>query len=254
MRLKAKYPTESLTPPLDILCVWLAHLIRNESYSSYCKEIQRREADECNIPLTLNEEDYSKVGRKGILREVYLTFSFQKTAELYETEYNEPILLDTASVSSFLNTSTTATSSKHLPTALDLLRDRDWLHLDNGILLRVQKSVSDEQLSKCIREARRSYFFPCALYSTFFFQYSQFLYLKAKYPSLSLPATSLVDLMWHAHLLHAREYRSDCVDLLGFHLLHDPWPDTSEELDKKAFDEECDIWRTEFNMAPWLDF
>jgi hypothetical protein len=36
-------------------------------------------------------------------------------------------------------------------------------------------------------------------------QYEQFLYLHAKYPGYGLPASALVDLMWHAHMLFPRE-------------------------------------------------
>ncbi len=70
--------------------------------------------------------------------------------------------------------------------------------------------------------------------------------MRAKYPSLDLPATAHVDLMWHAHMLHTTAYDADCARLLGYRLLHEPWPDSSAAEDSAAFAQLDELWEREF--------
>jgi hypothetical protein len=57
--------------------------------------------------------------------------------------------------------------------------------------------------------------------------YRRFLCLVALYPNTPLVPSADIDIFWHAHILHTRKYLSDCYDVLGYFLHHEP----SEESD-----------------------
>lgn len=118
-------------------------------------------------------------------------------------------------------------------------------------------------------------------------QYSQYLYLLAKYASPAaggggsgggsggggggggahdgkwevheqqLPASGVVDAVWHAHLLHAAAYRRDSERVVGFALLHRPWPAASSaERDAALFARLHALWHKEFDAKhhPQFEF
>lgn len=62
-------------------------------------------------------------------------------------------------------------------------------------------------------------------------QYKNFLFLKWKYGShYQLPPSVDIDEVWHAHILHTKDYDQFCKHIFGTFLHHHP----SEERDKHA--------------------
>uniref|UniRef100_Q46NB4 Putative Uncharacterized conserved protein n=2 Tax=Cupriavidus TaxID=106589 RepID=Q46NB4_CUPPJ len=53
--------------------------------------------------------------------------------------------------------------------------------------------------------------------------YRQFLKMAAKYPGVPAVPSEQVDAFWHAHILDTRRYASDCVNIFGHVLHHDPY-------------------------------
>lgn len=54
-------------------------------------------------------------------------------------------------------------------------------------------------------------------------EYRRFLTLHLLHPTLALVPNRLVDLFWHAHILDTQRYASDCQQLFGYVLHHDPY-------------------------------
>ncbi|HEY6141603.1 MAG TPA: glycine-rich domain-containing protein-like [Thermoanaerobaculia bacterium] len=52
--------------------------------------------------------------------------------------------------------------------------------------------------------------------------YRKFLILCAKYPGETIVPTTLIDEVWHNHVLHTRKYQEDCRSIFGEMLHHDP--------------------------------
>jgi hypothetical protein len=62
-------------------------------------------------------------------------------------------------------------------------------------------------------------------------EYKYFVYLLLLTgESLSIP-TKLVDLIWHAHILHTREYVSFCNEVAGGYIHHKPYIYTDEKFE-----------------------
>jgi len=57
-------------------------------------------------------------------------------------------------------------------------------------------------------------------------QYRNYLLLKKKYPEYNLPPSKDIDDVWHAHILHTKEYRTFCKQAFSHeddqYLDHDP--------------------------------
>ena len=74
-------------------------------------------------------------------------------------------------------------------------------------------------------------------------QYRNYLFLKFKYGKThSLPPSSDIDEVWHAHILHTEEYTEFCQNVFGFFLHHHPHHGKDNELTDvdiaKAFEQE----------------
>ncbi len=57
-------------------------------------------------------------------------------------------------------------------------------------------------------------------------QYRNYLFLRKKYPNEKLPPSKEIDDVWHAHVLHTRDYRHFCKQVFAHcedqYLDHDP--------------------------------
>jgi hypothetical protein len=53
-------------------------------------------------------------------------------------------------------------------------------------------------------------------------EYKRFLTLKIRNPKTSLSPTSLMDKVWHMHILDTKRYAADCERMFGKFLHHDP--------------------------------
>jgi hypothetical protein len=60
------------------------------------------------------------------------------------------------------------------------------------------------------------------------YEYKKFLFLNIKYAGNRIPMSKLVDDIWHAHLLHTRNYSKLCSEVAGFFIHHTP-TNTDEE-------------------------
>jgi hypothetical protein len=81
-------------------------------------------------------------------------------------------------------------------------------------------------------------------------QYRRFLSLKRKYPGVSLVPTDDIDMVWHAHILDTQNYATDCENLFGEFLHHNPFfgahgDETQEEM-AIHFEETSTLWQSEY--------
>lgn len=54
-------------------------------------------------------------------------------------------------------------------------------------------------------------------------EYLRYLFLRKKYSHENLlPPSRDIDEVWHAHILHTREYQQDCETIFGEYLQHNP--------------------------------
>jgi len=60
-------------------------------------------------------------------------------------------------------------------------------------------------------------------------EYKKFLLIKKSYVDLELAPSSLVDVIWHSHILDTKRYMEDCNKIFGYYLHHNPSFDPNEE-------------------------
>lgn len=79
-------------------------------------------------------------------------------------------------------------------------------------------------------------------------KYKNFLVLRYKYPKTSLVPTKEIDEVWHAHILHTKEYTKDCQRFFGKYLHHNPASGASEEKKrlKKSYENTTKLYWEEF--------
>jgi len=77
--------------------------------------------------------------------------------------------------------------------------------------------------------------------------YERMLYLMAKHPhrlsEFSPPA--MLDLFWHAHLMHPKAYINDMLRSVGAIVDHQPWPDMSKKAQRSS-SSNVEVWSLEF--------
>ncbi|MCD6047379.1 MAG: hypothetical protein K0S08_1026 [Gammaproteobacteria bacterium] len=69
--------------------------------------------------------------------------------------------------------------------------------------------------------------------------YKNYLFLLKKYPGQTIPPSKQIDEFWHEHILHTRQYYSDCLQIFGQYLHHfpgEPSKDAHQEF-VRMFDE-----------------
>ena len=81
-------------------------------------------------------------------------------------------------------------------------------------------------------------------------EYKRYLHLTKKYPNASLVPHSLMDDMWHQHILDTRAYHKDSNLIFGEYLHHYPYFGLRDEMDHQnlvsSFEETQDIYEREF--------
>jgi hypothetical protein len=90
-------------------------------------------------------------------------------------------------------------------------------------------------------------------------EYRKFLILCKENPDVAIVPSSFVDDFWHFHILDTQKYQEDCETLFGYFLHHFPYfgmrGKEHEENLKKAWEETCQLYRTNFGELPidlWL--
>ena len=59
--------------------------------------------------------------------------------------------------------------------------------------------------------------------------YRSFLKLKKLYPKRNIIPSAEIDIFWHHHILHTKEYYADCESIFGSYLHHTPGGDTKAD-------------------------
>ena len=81
-------------------------------------------------------------------------------------------------------------------------------------------------------------------------EYKRFLHLNHKFPDNTIVPQTVMDLMWHQHILDTRAYHKDCFSVFGEYFHHFPYFGIRSEEDKKdletAFNETQKIYVAEF--------
>jgi hypothetical protein len=81
-------------------------------------------------------------------------------------------------------------------------------------------------------------------------EYKRYLHLTKKFPDASLVPHSIMDDMWHQHILDTRAYHKDCDLIFGEYLHHYPYFGLRSEKDQQnlifSFDETQKIYEVEF--------
>ncbi|MDO6569014.1 hypothetical protein Q4561_18220 [Alteromonas sp. 1_MG-2023] len=72
-------------------------------------------------------------------------------------------------------------------------------------------------------------------------EYKKFLYLKLRYPKVSLVPNKLVDKFWHEHILDTKSYQDDCNKIFGHFIHHFPYFGIYGEEDQNALQQSFDI-------------
>ncbi len=81
-------------------------------------------------------------------------------------------------------------------------------------------------------------------------RYIQYLGLIQNHPGANIAPTRDIDLMWHVHMLHPRQYYEDCQRLFGDILDHDGGfgeaPEEKPELER-VFAETAKLWEQTYS-------
>lgn len=79
--------------------------------------------------------------------------------------------------------------------------------------------------------------------------YKKFFYLASKHPNQALTPTSIIDKMWHLHMLHPVAYNKDCLNICGYIIDHKPsFKKLNDVLEKLSenLQETAILWEKEF--------
>ena len=67
-------------------------------------------------------------------------------------------------------------------------------------------------------------------------EYRRFLELEFRYPDWNFAPTSIMDDLWHQHILDTKTYTRDCMDILGKYLHHSPSFDDSDSRNNRIIE------------------
>jgi hypothetical protein len=223
-----------LVPPLDVMAVWAALLIRNFQYASMCSDEHRDVVME--PPLFVVSADGERVLHgTSKLGAMSLADAKQRTIELYAEHYNDEVLHynidDVAALEPPFNepfdetphmlVRSTPQWPVHIYLSVDeFIKDRRWL----GEYLECMPSVAsvDEAI-----DAPRHVHLPALL------AYQRFVALSQKIVGSCTPRSANKispyisgdqDLFFHVHLLFPLRWGADFARLIGKPIYHDPWP------------------------------
>jgi len=116
----------------------------------------------------------------------------------------------------------------------DVIKDRDWI----GLFKRYTEGVEKENFDMFLREGKKGY--------------EQFMEMcKENVGSDHLEPTYPIDLMWHSHMMHPREYERYCGERLMQELLvHEPWPEkfTVDQMFENL-EESDEIWKKKYGAS-----
>ena len=81
-------------------------------------------------------------------------------------------------------------------------------------LTRIRDMIDAADLTNVLNRLVKIEGWPVKAAKTGIVLYRNFLYLLAKYPNTLLPPSQEMDEVWHAHILHTRDYRNFCEQYL----------------------------------------
>lgn len=82
-------------------------------------------------------------------------------------------------------------------------------------------------------------------------KYKNFLRLKVMQEKLISVPTYEIDEVWHAHILHTKQYMEDCSKIFGYYLHHAPASPTGEdsEIMEKYYQKTARLYESTFNES-----
>lgn len=86
-------------------------------------------------------------------------------------------------------------------------------------------------------------------------RYKNFLTLILKYPDLRSVPTEDIDEVWHAHILHTRNYIADCEAIFGRYIHHSPFStdEQAQEDLSERFNQVARLYEKEFSERYTID-
>lgn len=85
-------------------------------------------------------------------------------------------------------------------------------------------------------------------------EYRKFLTLCACYPDEAIVPSTIIDDLWHLHILDTQKYAEDCSQFLGYFLHHFPYFGMRGDADKenltKAWLKTLDLYAIAFGTVP----
>src|SRR3990167_11032977 len=90
-------------------------------------------------------------------------------------------------------------------------------------------------------------------------EYAKFLYLCSLFPNDHIIPGKVIDVIWHEHILHTKDYMEFCDEVFKQYLHHEPkdYSKPSDENDKVLFEKTLDKYKTQYgHTAPkscWID-
>lgn len=85
------------------------------------------------------------------------------------------------------------------------------------------------------------------------FEYVRYLRIAQAYPKVSIVPSVLVDEIWHDHILHTKQYHSDCRAMFGDYMHHLPETDPLAGGVKPDIEETLSLYARLFGELPPSD-
>ncbi|CAF3335140.1 unnamed protein product [Rotaria sp. Silwood2] len=272
MQLKALYlPNVLLIPTLDIEIVWQTHLLRPEIYRADCLRLFRHVVDH-----SLSTTEIQRPSKEQ---------AFRETCQFYEERFGEKycelpsdnndwkttfdVLYDQ---DSFINQPEKAYSywdraffefSSNPPkqyenpfsfTEAEIIIDGRWLDLCKTFM---HDSLHRASLHDYYGRSRNYIDLGTGAMHRLKKSYERFLYMAAKCPLKErndfIPPTYAIDIIWHAHMQEPLKYATDCLRLVGYIIVHAPWPIIEDKKIKQEKERKDSIWKEEFQSEISMD-
>jgi hypothetical protein len=116
-----------------------------------------------------------------------------------------------------------------------------------------RKAVDAIDLDGILREVARAHRWTPARTREAEHWYRDFLYLRSRHAEPVPMIHKDADTVWHAHILHTRQYAADCERVFGQLLHHEP---LGQKLGAKQLKEHrqraADVYQQEFGKAPLM--
>lgn len=254
-------------PPLDVMCVWAALMIRNYEFMEMCADygllIHHQELRVCSSDgqivcgsatagqIELTKAAYSGKFKKDLrydLRELAreelpflaalpnalwtLIYDYTKTPNPPLPLVRDDTIEEERAVAPMPRDALKLTE---YITVFDILQDRGWWPL---LLRSLGKSSPSKEFPLVASDIEPA----LAGYHRFLF-FASALHHNGASVDLDRFVAIQQDVFWHTHLIHPATYEKDCLTVVGVMLYHTPWPDSIGEEDRASFEKVWAEWK-----------